>query len=156
MSKAYALSGLRAAYLVGPGAEIAKLERFVPPWAVSLPAQVAAVAALSSGDYYSAQYRRTAKLREQLAADLRDRCGIVAFPSVTNFLLCTLPAEASDATDIVRRAGKLKVFVRTGEEIHPSLGPRTIRIAVKSPEMNRKTIEVLSTLALVLATTALT
>ncbi len=148
MSKAYALSGLRAAYLVGPEAQIAKLRKLVPPWAVSLPAQVAAVAALSSGDYYSEQYRRTAELREQLATELRDRCGIVAFASVTNFLLCQLPAEASDAADIARRARKLKVFFRTGEDIHPSLGPRTIRIAVKSPEMNRKIIEVLSTLAI--------
>ena len=113
-----------------------------------MPAQVAAVAALSSGDYYNAQYRRTAELREQLAAELRDRCGIVAFPSVTNFLLCVLPAQTSDAADIVRRARTYEVFLRTGEEIHLSLGQRTIRIAVKGPEMNRKIIEVLSTLVL--------
>ena len=150
MSKAYALSGLRAAYMVGPRPEIAKLAKLGPPWAVSLPAQVAAVAALSSGDYYNAQYRRTAELREQLAAELRDRCGIVAFPSVTNFLLCVLPAQTSDAADIVRRARTYEVFLRTGEEIHLSLGQRTIRIAVinKGPEMNRKIIEVLSTLVL--------
>ena len=146
MSKAYALSGLRAAYLVGPAAEIARLRKLVPPWAVSLPAQVAAIAALSSSDYYNAQYFRTAELREQLAAELRDRCGIVAIPSVTNFLLCELPAQASDAANIVRRARTHDVFVRTGEGIHPSLGPRTIRIAVKSQEMNRKLVEVLSTL----------
>jgi len=114
----------------------------------AVPAQVAAVAALSSGDYYNAQYRRTAELREQLAAELRDRCGIVAFPSVTNFLLCVLPAQTSDAADIVRRARTYEVFLRTGEEIHLSLGQRTIRIAVKGPEMNRKIIEVLSTLVL--------
>ena len=63
MSKVYALSGVRAAYMVGPEAEIARLGRLIPPWAVSLPAQVAAVAALSSSDYYNAQYRRTAELR---------------------------------------------------------------------------------------------
>jgi histidinol-phosphate/aromatic aminotransferase/cobyric acid decarboxylase-like protein/GNAT superfamily N-acetyltransferase len=146
MSKAYALSGLRVAYMVGPGAEIAKLGKLVPPWAISLPAQVAAVAALSSSDYYNTQYRRTAELREQLAAELRNRCGIVAFPSVTNFLLCQLPAQTSDAADIVRRARTYEVFLRTGEEIHLSLGQRTIRIAVKGSEMNRKIIEVLSIL----------
>ena len=148
MSKAYALSGLRAAYLVGPEAEIAKLEKLVPPWAVSLPAQVAAVAALSSSDYYNEQYRRTAELREQLAAELRVKCGIVAFPSVTNCLLCELPVESPDAAELVHLARQCGVFFRAGEEIHPSLGPRTIRIAVKSQEMNRRTIEVLATLVL--------
>jgi len=116
----------------------------------AVPAQVAAVAALSSGDYYNTQYRLTAELREQLAAELRDKCGIVVFPSVTNFLLCELPAQTADAADIVRRARTYEVFLRTGEEIHLSLGQRTIRIAVinKGPEMNRKIIEVLSTLVL--------
>ncbi|HEX8896235.1 MAG TPA: aminotransferase class I/II-fold pyridoxal phosphate-dependent enzyme [Terriglobales bacterium] len=146
MSKVYALSGLRAAYMVGPEKEIAELGKILPPWAVSLPAQVAAIAALASGDYYSAQYIRTAEIREELAAKLRERCGIVAIPSVANFLLCELPPDASDAADIVRRARKLKLCIRAGEEIHTSLGPRTIRIAVKSPEMNRRTIEVLSAL----------
>src|SRR5205814_10473124 len=40
MSKVYALSGLRAAYLCGPAAEIRQLRAITPPWAVSLPAQV--------------------------------------------------------------------------------------------------------------------
>jgi len=146
MSKVYALSGLRAAYLVGPEEKIAELGQIAPPWAVSLPAQVAAIAALSSGDYYNAQYLRTAEIRQQLAAELRERCGIVAFPSVTNFLLCELPLQASDAADMVRGARKRKLFMRAGEEIHPSLGPRTIRIAVKSPEMNGRMIQVLSAL----------
>ena len=56
MSKVYALSGARAAYLCGSEALLAPLRRFVPPWAVSLPAQVTAVAALQSPDYYAARY----------------------------------------------------------------------------------------------------
>jgi histidinol-phosphate/aromatic aminotransferase/cobyric acid decarboxylase-like protein len=148
MSKAYALSGLRAAYMVGPEAEIARLGKLLPPWSVSLPAQIAAVAALSSADYYSEQYRRTAELREQLAAGPRERCGIIAFPSVTNCLLCELPAGAPDAADIMRRTRKQNVFLRSGEEIHSSLGSRTIRIAVKGSEMNLRVIEVLETIVL--------
>ena len=46
MSKVYALSGLRAAYLVAPRHLLEGLRAVTPPWAVSLPAQVAAVAAL--------------------------------------------------------------------------------------------------------------
>ena len=44
MSKCYALSGLRVAYAVTK--QMSKLRKFIPPWAVSLPGQLAAVAAL--------------------------------------------------------------------------------------------------------------
>ena len=46
MSKCYALSGLRVAYAVTANA--LHLRRFIPPWAVSLPAQLGAIAALLS------------------------------------------------------------------------------------------------------------
>ncbi|MBV9181898.1 MAG: aminotransferase class I/II-fold pyridoxal phosphate-dependent enzyme [Acidobacteria bacterium] len=143
MSKVYALSGLRAAYLVGPAAEIAALSRLVPPWAVSLPAQVAAVAALAEPDYYAAQYRATAELRDQLASELRTQCGITAFPSVTNWVLCTLPQTAPPADEVVRRAREQNLFIRSGAGIHVSLGPHTLRIAVKSEVMNEKIVSIL-------------
>lgn len=143
MSKVYALSGLRAAYMVGPSAEIVALSQIVPPWAVSLPAQVAAVAALAERDYYPAQYRATAELREQLASRLRTECGITAFPSVTNCLLCTLPKTAPCADELADRAREHNLFIRSGAGIHPSLGPHTIRIAVKSSSMNERTVSTL-------------
>ena len=54
MSKCYALSGLRVAYAVSQ--QMADLRRFIPPWAVSLPGQLAAVAALKNPAYYNEQY----------------------------------------------------------------------------------------------------
>lgn len=143
MSKVYALSGLRAAYLVGPSAEIVELSRLVPPWAVSLPAQVAAVAALAEPSYYAAQYCATAELREQLASRLQTECGITAFPSVTNCLLCTLPPNAPGADEVVNRARKHNLFIRSGAGIHPSLSRHTIRIGVKSKSMNERTVAIL-------------
>lgn len=49
LSKTLALAGLRVAYLVG---DVQPLRRFVPPWAVSLPAQLAACHALRDVEYY--------------------------------------------------------------------------------------------------------
>jgi len=143
MSKVYALSGLRVAYLVGPSEEIAMLSRLVPPWAVSLPAQVAAVAALAEPSYYAAQYCATAELREEMASSLKIECGIIAFPSVTNCLLCTLPAHAPCADEVVNRARKHHLFIRSGAAIHPSLGLHTIRIAVKNKSMNKRAVAIL-------------
>ena len=54
MSKCYALSGLRVAYAVSQN--MATLRRYIPPWAVSLPGQLAAVAALRNEAYYQDQY----------------------------------------------------------------------------------------------------
>ncbi|WP_058187885.1 pyridoxal phosphate-dependent aminotransferase [Terracidiphilus gabretensis] len=143
MSKVYALSGLRVAYLVGPSAEIAELSRLAPPWAVSLPAQIAAVAALDEPSYYATQYRATSELREQLASRLRTECGIAVFPSATNCLLCALPPDGPGADEIVNRARKHNLFIRSGAGIHPSLGPHTIRIAVKSESMNERIVAIL-------------
>jgi histidinol-phosphate/aromatic aminotransferase/cobyric acid decarboxylase-like protein len=143
MSKVYALSGLRVAYLVGPSAAMASLSRLVPPWAVSLPAQLAAITALNEREYYATQYRATAELRDQLASDLQIRCGITAFPSVINCLLCKLPRTAPVADHLVERAREHNLFIRSGAGIHPSLGPHTIRIAVKSKSMNERTVSVL-------------
>jgi histidinol-phosphate/aromatic aminotransferase/cobyric acid decarboxylase-like protein len=143
MSKVYALSGLRSAYLVGPAEGIASLSCLLPPWAVSLPAQVAAIAALKEDEYYTKQYRATAELREHLVAELKAQCGIISFPSATNCLLCRLPATAPHANEIVQRARERGLFIRSGAGIHDSLGPDTIRIAVKSETLNERTVSVL-------------
>jgi histidinol-phosphate/aromatic aminotransferase/cobyric acid decarboxylase-like protein len=72
MSKAYALSGVRAAYLSGPATLVDQLRGITPPWPVSLLAQIAACAALRSVDYYEQQWRETHVLREELATWLRE------------------------------------------------------------------------------------
>lgn len=142
MSKVYALSGLRAAYLVGSPAAIAALGTHLPPWAVSLPAQLAAVTALQCDAYYRARYRETAQLREALVSELTTGCGLQVFPSITNFFLGALPNEVS-ADSVVQRCEAQKLFLRTGASIHSSLGPRTLRIAVKDAATNARLAEIL-------------
>src|SRR5207237_7922333 len=69
MSKVYALSGMRAAYLCACPELVAYLRRVTPPWTVSLPAQVAAVAALDEAPYYAARWAETRRLRQELAGE---------------------------------------------------------------------------------------
>lgn len=52
MSKVYALSGMRVAYLCGGPHQLEALHPLTPPWVVGLPSQVAAVEALMNEDYY--------------------------------------------------------------------------------------------------------
>jgi len=102
MSKVYALSGVRAAYLCGPAEILEELRAITPPWAVSLSAQLAAVAALHDPDYYAARYAETNRLREELADQLSRFDGWEVLPGLANFILCHLPDDGPDAATLVK------------------------------------------------------
>jgi histidinol-phosphate/aromatic aminotransferase/cobyric acid decarboxylase-like protein/GNAT superfamily N-acetyltransferase len=142
MSKVYALSGVRAAYACAPTPIAQRLREISPPWAVSLPAQVAAVRALEEPEYYAARYGETHLLRETLATALR-ALGLDVIPAVANFLLCHLPEQSPEAATVSRRCREHSVYLRDAGEISPVLGPRALRIAVKDDPTNRRIIEVL-------------
>lgn len=142
MSKVYALSGARAAYLCAGQHQLEALRTITPPWVIGLPAQVAAVRALQDPDYYAARYEETARLREELAGDLH-ALGWQVLPGVANFLLCHLGQAGPDAETVVHRCRERKLFVRHAAQMGASLGPRTIRLAVKDAATNRRMVAVI-------------
>ena len=143
MSKVYALSGARVAYLCAGPPQLESLRPLNPPWAVSLPAQVAAVKALADADYYAAKYAETHTLREELAAELR-RLGWQVVAGVTNFLLCHLPETGPDAETLIVRCRARGLFLRNAASMGTNLGERTLRIAVKDAETNRRMMKIIS------------
>src|SRR3989344_1875831 len=64
MSKVYALSGVRIGYLVADQKIINKVKTLMPPWAVSFPAQLAAIEALKDPKYYRTKYKQTNRLKK--------------------------------------------------------------------------------------------
>lgn len=142
MSKVYALSGARAAYLCAGAHQLEALRAITPPWVVGLPAQVAAVRALQAPDYYAACYRETALRREELAAGLRT-LGWEVLPGIANFLLCHLPSTGPDADAVVRAARAEGLFLRDAVRMGANLGPRVIRIAVKDAATNARMLAIL-------------
>src|SRR5262249_5986977 len=90
LSKTLALSGARAAYLCAPARIAVDLRSITPPWAISLPAQVATVTALRSLGYYRQRWQETGSLREGLAAGLRG-LGLSVISGAINSVLCRLP-----------------------------------------------------------------
>lgn len=144
MSKVYALSGVRAAYLIGNSNDLSKLRLFSPPWSVSLPAQVAAVAALNADSYYAARYLETSTLREALACELRARFGFLVHESCTNLLLCEVPECLPEAAEICAACQQHGVYLRDAGTISSSLGRRCLRVAVKDGRKNGRVLEVLS------------
>ena len=142
MSKVYALSGMRAAYLVGPEAVVAQLRALTPPWAVGLIAQVAAVEALRDPSYYDARWKEThalrADLERSLAADLR--ADVVR--GGANFVLFHLPGGAPPAAEVVRRSRERGLYGRDFPEM-ASLGPAALRVAVKDGPTNARMLAIL-------------
>ncbi|MBI1372680.1 MAG: aminotransferase class I/II-fold pyridoxal phosphate-dependent enzyme [Phycisphaera sp.] len=136
MSKVYALSGVRAAYMVGPMHLIESLRPPTPPWAVSLPGQLAAVRALQDPDYYAARYAETHRMRDAMARELATRFDIDVVPGVANFLLCHLPQPGPNAAELVRACRTSGVFLRDASNMGDHLGDRAIRIALKDEATN--------------------
>ena len=130
LSKSLALSGLRVAYLAGHPDEIALLRLHTPPWAVSLPAQMAVIAALGERACYEARYRETDVLRERLSCGL-SRLGFEVQFGAANWLLCQVPEAMGGAPELVSRVAERGLFLRDAGATAPSLGNQWVRVAVK-------------------------
>jgi histidinol-phosphate/aromatic aminotransferase/cobyric acid decarboxylase-like protein len=142
MSKAYALSGARVAYLCASPQQLEELRAFTPPWAVSLVAQVAAVRALEAPDYYASCWRETASLREGLAVEV-GKLGWEVIPGVANFLLCHLPESGSEARQVAAKCRARGLFVRDAVGMGAGIGDHAIRLAVKDAETNMRMLAIL-------------
>jgi len=143
MSKVYALSGARVAYLCAGPHNLEALRAITPPWAVSLPAQVAAVRALHDAAYYQARYAETAVLRHNLHGQLR-AMGWEAIAGVANFLLCHLPQDGPDAATVVRRCRENNLFLRDASVMGSRLGTHALRVAVKEASTNERMMDILN------------
>jgi len=137
----YALSGMRAAYLVAEPTTAAQLRRRTPPWPVSLPAQLAAVAALRDPAYYSDCWLRTHALRRQLTADLAGLDeAVVVEEAVANFLTVTLPSGGPSAAQLVNECRRHDVYLRDLSPLSSEYQGRTARIAVKDNAENARIV----------------
>ena len=136
LSKVYALSGMRAAYLVSTPASIAALRPLTPPWAVSLPAQLAAVRALDDAPYYARRWRETAALRARLRGMLERIPGIEEVTGNANFLMVHLDPSARLAADVIAECRESGVYLRDLTPSSARLGPHVFRTAVKNTSRN--------------------
>ena len=138
MSKVYALSGLRAAYLCASAEMINEVRRITPPWAVSLPAQIAAVMALQDSDYYAARYAETHVLRNELIAQLNGIDSLEIVPGVANFLLCHLAENGPDAAAVVSQCRMDGLYLRDVSAMGTAIGKHAFRVAVKDKDTNQR------------------
>lgn len=143
LSKVYALSGLRVGYLCGPPYMLEEFRALIPPWSVSLPAQIAAIAAIKDSNYYTMRYQETHVLRKQLTNDLINLGIHKIIPSIANFVMFYLPPESPDIVTVINSCRKQGLFLRDINGMGLSMGRHAIRMTVKDQSTNRKMIEIL-------------
>ncbi|HEY4129060.1 MAG TPA: histidinol-phosphate transaminase [Gemmatimonadaceae bacterium] len=141
MSKVYALSGARCAYLCGAVELIDALRPLSPPWAVGLPAQIAACEALRNERYYRGRWLATHRLRETLARDL-ESLGWGVTPGCANFLLCRVPENGLNAAELIAACRAHDLFLRDVSTMSPRFDQRMLRIAVKDARTNQRMLDI--------------
>jgi histidinol-phosphate/aromatic aminotransferase/cobyric acid decarboxylase-like protein len=104
LSRAFALPGLRAGYLVGSSARVARIAaaRPGPGLSVSSPAQAAVQASLHEQAFLAASRSQLQAGRERLAGVLR-ALGLVFTPSVAPFLLLRIARAEEVARELLER-----------------------------------------------------
>ena len=144
MSKVYALSGARVAYLCGGQHQIEPLRTITPPWVISMPAQLAGVYALDDPSYYGARYKETHTLKEAFSSELSE-IGLQVFSGAANFLLCKLPKGGKCAEEIVRICATKGIYLRNASTMGTPIRENYLRIAVKNKVDNKRIVNTLKT-----------
>ena len=136
LTKFYAIPGLRAGYLVGRQAAVARLAAAREPWTLSVPALAAARACLLQGAYRSRSLETIPLLRRELATGL-EKLGLTVFPSDANFLLARLKGVGQTAGRLAALLRQKRILVRDCSDF-ASLDPRYLRVAVRGADDNAR------------------
>lgn len=102
-SKAYGLAGLRVGYVLGAPSMIGALERRRPPFSVSAPAQLAALAALDDVHHLETTVRLAQRERLRVGRAL-SALGFEVLPSQANFL-CVRTGDGDGAAQTLKANG---------------------------------------------------
>jgi len=138
MSKCYALSGARVAYIVGSGVQLETLSTH-PPWWLSRASLKIGRAALTKESlaYYKKRLNETRSVVATMVNALRDTGWTIVGNPVASFVTCT-PPRGTDAAKIVDALKEQKIYVRLAVGY-----PNSIRIAVQNPAKTRKILDAL-------------
>jgi histidinol-phosphate aminotransferase len=133
LTKLWALPGVRAGYLLCAPDLAATLRAARQPWSVNTVACAALAACAGDRATAARVAERVAAAREELVRALGQLPGVRVWPSAANFLLLRVPAGPAVRSGLAERG----IAVRPADSF-PGLGPDYVRVAVRSPEDNRR------------------
>ncbi len=135
-TKLYAMPGLRLGYGISSNSElIQKMKEVSQPWSVSIPAQMAGVAALKEINYVK-KSKEILKQERTFLIDELGKLNIITFSSMANYIFFH-----TDKGLYERCYGK-GILIRDCSN-YEGLGEGYYRIAVKTHEENKQLIEVI-------------
>ncbi len=141
LSKMYGLAGLRIGWVYCPPAVADVLNRLRGPFNVSGPAQAAAIAALEDAEFLEACRDHNTRWRSWLAGEVQ-ALGLVAHPSVCNFLLLEFPDTPGRDAAAARAFLKARGILVRGMAAYRL--PRCLRITIGREEEMRATVAALA------------
>ena len=142
MSKCYALSGLRVAYLASQKSEY--LKKYIPPWSVSLPAQLAAIHALKNPTYYIENYRIIHSERKMMSNELSN-IGFTVYSGVANYILTLLPENTNfTSKSFIEACRDKKLLVRYAQNMDMTLTDKSVRFDIRSPKENKEMFKIVT------------
>lgn len=103
-SKVYGLASLRVGYAVMNTANAADVEKIRKPFNVSIPAQKAAVAALTDDVFIRETMRKNIKVKH-FCYKMLDKMGISYVKSETNFIAIDCPMDVKEAFNALLKKG---------------------------------------------------
>ncbi len=142
-TKRFAMPGIRLGYLMAANPEtLEMIHAQQPEWSVSLPAQIAGLAALETGREYMETARTlVASERAKMAAAL-ERFGCRVFPGEANYIFFSCQKELYEP--LLQRG----ILIRRCDN-YPGLQKGDYRAAVLSPEENQVLLGALAELLIV-------
>ncbi|MFN0118421.1 MAG: histidinol-phosphate transaminase [Elusimicrobiota bacterium] len=137
-SKVYGLAGLRVGYGIAPEKIIEELDKIRPPFNVSVPAQMAALAAFRDESFVKKSVESNSIEKNRLQAQL-EKMGFECVPSVTNFILFRVgPRKGRSLFEKLLEKG---VIARSVDEYNL---PDYLRVSIGTKKENTIFLEALS------------
>ena len=144
VSKFYALSGMRIGYATTSVRSAKQFQLETPPYIVSTPGQMAAIAAFESEDYYIDRVQETHHLRESFAARLNALPGLRVMPSNINCVLLDLKDTGWTAAEFWAEMQARKLLCRDIGNQGLVDSSRYVRVAILNEENNEKMVTIIS------------
>jgi threonine-phosphate decarboxylase len=136
-TKTYAMAGLRLGYLILEEKELCdKIRAGMQPWAVSVPAMTAGLAALKEKEYLEKARSMIREEREYLTKELQN-LGYRVFPSEANYILFY-----TEQKKLYERLLEQKILIRDCSN-YEGLGDGYYRVCVKGREENAALVDAL-------------
>lgn len=130
-TKSYGMAGLRLGYcLCGNAALLRAMGEATQAWNVSIPAQLAGIAALQQRDFLARANALIRQERPRIIARM-ERMGLTVIPSYVNYIL--FHSEKELRAPLLERGIQIRSCAN-----YRGLGEGWYRVAVKLPEQNEK------------------